>query len=145
MKKAVLCFKWYWWHRRVQSRERRTEKATLKYHVCLKKRHGLLPQMIFRTVQQLIEREEVNEPSLKLSVDLINMNNTSLKCCSCFCNSKMTFPQWHPNVKHCCHMLFVHHLPHHQLIPSLHCSLSTTIWHDLRREGEMTFQRGLEE
>lgn len=34
----------------------------------VQKRHDLLPQIIFRTVQQLIEREEVNESSLKLSV-----------------------------------------------------------------------------
>lgn len=33
----------------------------------VKKWHDLLPQMIFRTVQQLLEREEVNELSFKLS------------------------------------------------------------------------------
>lgn len=45
---------------RDQPCERRSEKCTLIYHVSLKM-EDLLPQMVFRIIQQLIEGEEVNE------------------------------------------------------------------------------------
>lgn len=43
------------------------------------KRHDLLPQVIFRTVIQLIEREEVNELNLKLSDTTLNMTGTKTR------------------------------------------------------------------
>lgn len=43
------------------------------------KRHDLLPQVIFHTVIQLIEREEVNELNLKLSDTTLNMTRTKTR------------------------------------------------------------------